>query len=67
MSIKIVEFFLPPDQTLSAETYKRYCHVGVLEGVVFWLLAFSENSQRTNFRSLPIKLLRFFDPSTRTV
>ena len=64
ISIKIVEFVLPPSQTLSVESYKRYCHIGVLEGVVFWLLASSAKAQRTNFCSLPIKSLRSFNPST---
>jgi hypothetical protein len=41
VSINIVDKLCSTEQTLGAKTYKKCYHVGILEGVIFWPLAFS--------------------------
>jgi hypothetical protein len=47
-------------QNLGAKTFKKCCHVGILEVVVHWPLASSVKAEWTNFCSPPIKLLESF-------
>jgi hypothetical protein len=46
-------------ETLGAKTLRKWCHVGILEGIFFWATASRVKAQRTNYRSPPIKLLEF--------
>jgi hypothetical protein len=48
------------EKTHGAKTHKMYSHVGILEGVVFWLLASCVKVERTKFHSRPITLLESF-------
>jgi hypothetical protein len=47
-------------QTLIAKTHKKYYHVGILKGIVHWLLSISMKAQWTSFCFPPIKLLNPF-------
>jgi hypothetical protein len=60
ISINIVNKLSSIGQTLDAKTHKKCCHVGILEGLVLWLLASSIKAERTNFYSPPITLLESF-------
>jgi hypothetical protein len=51
-------------ETLGAKTFKKCCHVGILEGVLLWMTTSRVKAQKTNFRSPPIKLLEFLLLST---
>jgi hypothetical protein len=52
--VNIVDKFSSIIQTLGSKTHKKCCHIGILEGVVFWPLAFSVKAEWTNFCSPPI-------------
>jgi hypothetical protein len=51
-------------QTLGTETHKICYHVGILEGIVLWSLAFSMKAKWTNFCSAAITSLESFVCST---
>jgi hypothetical protein len=53
--------FCPPGLTLGAKTCG---HVGILEGVVLWLMDSVVKSECINFCTLPIKLVESFNLST---
>jgi hypothetical protein len=67
VSINIVDKLCSTEQTLGAKTYKKCHHVGILEVVFLYLLTFNVKPTRSNFCSLPIKLLESFVLLTSSV
>jgi hypothetical protein len=55
LGVNIMDILSSIKQTLGTKTHKKCCHVEILEGIVF-----CPAGQRTNFCSLPIKLLESF-------
>jgi hypothetical protein len=45
VSINIVDKLSSSIQSLGTKTHKKYCHVDILEGVVFWQLATSAKAE----------------------
>jgi hypothetical protein len=62
--MNIVDKLFSTVQTFGTKIHKKYYHIGILEGVVFWPLIFSVKVKRTKFYSPPITFLESFVRST---